>query len=401
MVRKAPNAAGQGLLEFTQSARGETFPFRQFFDLLREAVDHGQGFLVSSLPRGGLQIVQPPRLPELLIRAYGREFHAYDRAAWGAIVQGKPVARDERGSGEGLAGKLYSEMLAPLGVAYTAAAPMRSPVMDGYVGALVLMRGESAGPFSEEELGFLGDVAEELNVALRAVRLQRGGECGQTVPHQSEIHQFIFDGSRRAIYGQAALEALDDQLRQNIDNAVRQRLAHVNGQTHTSDRVSLADSRGDLWNFRIAMHMSYPALSDGTVVFLCLQPECEDWGRLRQGDFQAAGELSRLIPALKYMHENFAKGPTLHEISRAVHLSPFHFHRRFTELLGITPKHFLLDCQIEWAKQMLVEGRKDLSDVAAACGFAHQSHFTSRFKQATGLTPTRWRRMAIMLQSGK
>jgi len=175
----------------------------------------------------------------------------------------------------------------------------------------------------------------------------------------------------------------------------------VNGEPHNSDRVSLADVRGDLWNFRITLHTSYPALTDGIVVFLCVQPECNDWGRLRQGDFQAAGELSRLIPALKYMHENFAKGPTLHEISRAVHLSPFHFHRRFTELLGITPKHFLLDCQIELAKQMLVEGRKDLSDVASAWRFAHQSHFTSRFKQATGLTPTRWRRMAITSQAAK
>jgi AraC family transcriptional regulator len=35
-----------------------------------------------------------------------------------------------------------------------------------------------------------------------------------------------------------------------------------------------------------------------------------------------------------------------------------------------------------------------LAEIATACGFAHQSHFTSRFKQATGLTPTRWRRFA-------
>jgi len=193
MVRKAPNAAGQNLIDFIHAARGETFPFRQFFDLLRDAVDHSVGFLASSLPRGGLQIVQPPRLPELLIRAYGREFHAQDRASWGAIVQGRPVARDEREGGSDSSGKFYSEMLAPLGVAFTAAAPMRSPVMDGYAGALVLMRPESAGPFSEEELEFLGEIAGELDVALRGSRMQRGeAACGQSVPHQSEIHQFIF-----------------------------------------------------------------------------------------------------------------------------------------------------------------------------------------------------------------
>ena len=89
---------------------------------------------------------------------------------------------------------------------------------------------------------------------------------------------------------------------------------------------------------------------------------------------------------------------TLVEIARTVHLSPFHFHRRFTELLGVTPKHFMLDCQIQQAKGELLARQKELARFAKECGFAHQSHFTSRFKQATGLTPTRWRRMATETQ---
>ena len=95
------------------------------------------------------------------------------------------------------------------------------------------------------------------------------------------------------------------------------------------------------------------------------------------------------------METEFHRGPTLGEIAKQVHLSPFHFHRRFTELLGITPKHFLLDCQIDLAKKQLLARDTDLAEIAKACGFAHQSHFTSRFKQATGLTPTRWRRFAL------
>jgi AraC family transcriptional regulator len=119
---------------------------------------------------------------------------------------------------------------------------------------------------------------------------------------------------------------------------------------------------------------------------------------LRATDFQADGELARLIPALRFMQQEFPKGPTLVDIARTVHLSPFHFHRRFTELLGLTPKQFLLDCQIHLAKTELLSGEKELVQVAKECGFAHQSHFTSRFKQATGFTPTRWRKMALARQ---
>ena len=125
-----------------------------------------------------------------------------------------------------------------------------------------------------------------------------------------------------------------------------------------------------------------------------MQPTCSEWGLVRPQDVQADAEMARLIPSLKFMRTEFHTGPTLTEIARTVHLSPFHFHRRFAELLGLTPKHYLLECQITQAKQELLARKKELAQVAIDCGFAHQSHFTSRFKQATGLTPTRWRRLA-------
>ena len=53
------------------------------------------------------------------------------------------------------------------------------------------------------------------------------------------------------------------------------------------------------------------------------------------------------------------------------------------------------------AKRELLAREKDLAQIATDCGFAHQSHFTSRFKQATGLTPTRWRRMMTEREKGE
>src|SRR5205085_10122170 len=141
-------------------------------------------------------------------------------------------------------------------------------------------------------------------------------------------------------------------------------------------------------------YRDYPALADGGLVLFCIQPSCAEWATVRSADLQADNELARLIPAMKFMREEFSRGPTLGEISKQVHLSPFHFHRRFAELLGLTPKHYLLECQIQAAKVELLARRKELAEIATDCGFAHQSHFTSRFKQTTGLTPTRWRRLA-------
>jgi AraC family transcriptional regulator len=117
-----------------------------------------------------------------------------------------------------------------------------------------------------------------------------------------------------------------------------------------------------------------------------------EWATVRPADLQADPELAKLVSTLSFMRQEFSRMPILTEISGKAHLSPFHFHRRFSELLGQTPKSFQLGCQIHHAKKLLIERKTNLADIAAKCGFAHQSHFTSRFKQAVGLTPTRWRR---------
>src|SRR5215210_7510612 len=74
-----------------KSAEGESLPFRQIFDAVAKAIPCAQVLMVSSLPRGGLQVVQPSNCPEILVKGYNRELHTEDRMTWQAILKGKPV----------------------------------------------------------------------------------------------------------------------------------------------------------------------------------------------------------------------------------------------------------------------------------------------------------------------
>ncbi|HEY7088713.1 MAG TPA: AraC family transcriptional regulator [Tepidisphaeraceae bacterium] len=393
----------ESVSSFLKTAKGEVLPYRQLFEMLRPALPFAEAVVVSSLPRGGLHIVQPARLPEDLIKTYGRELHTHDRLTWQAIARGRGVRAEDAFGGEDFSSSPFRRtFMEPNGFAHAAAAPLTAPVLDGYPGALHLYREAAQGPFTDEELEYLTEFAHELNDAILRTRHSRHDHSSQSpyVAHSSPVRQFIYDSSLQPVLPQADASVLpDERLRENILQDARKRLDHVNGESLSADRVPLPDSRGDLWNFRVVTHASYPALAQqGPVVFFCLAPATCDWSMLRPADFQADNEIARLIPALRFMREQFHRGPTLVEIAKTVHLSPFHFHRRFTELLGITPKHFLLDCQIMQSKKDLLAGTKDLVTIAKECGFAHQSHFTSRFKQATGLTPTRWRKMAMESQ---
>ncbi|MBV8781748.1 MAG: helix-turn-helix transcriptional regulator, partial [Phycisphaerae bacterium] len=121
------------------------------------------------------------------------------------------------------------------------------------------------------------------------------------------------------------------------------------------------------------------------------RPAVVDWLRLRPGDLAADPDSHRLVPAIDFMINPVSAQPDLPKIAASVKLSPFHFHRRFAESFGITPKNLRVAAQIAFAQKLLTDPNVKLIDVARLAGFAHQSHFTSRFKQRTGMTPTRWR----------
>jgi AraC-like DNA-binding protein len=370
---------------------------RQLLEQVRKAVPSTQGLIVTTVPRGGLQVMQPSSISDSLVKAYVTTLHMEDRLTWQTVLKHKPHRLMDCWNNKELeSAGYYREWLQPMGLAHAAAVPLASPVLDGYPGAVHLCRTAEQGEFSNTELTKLADVASQFEERVNGNRAARRESCGPTIPgiERPSARLVILDGNHRQKSPAGVPSDVDDRLREQMVEQAKRRLHHLNGEAMIADRVMLSDAHGDRWPYRLVTFRRYPALGDGPFNFFCLQPDCCEWGVLRATDFQADAELARLIPALKYMQQEFHRGPTLVDIARTVHLSPFHFHRRFSELLGLTPKQFLLDCQIHLAKAELLGGEKELATIAKECGFAHQSHFTSRFKQATGMTPTRWRRMA-------
>jgi AraC-like DNA-binding protein len=395
MTKSNVAAASAEISALIRAAKGESFPYRQVLETIQKAVPCAQALIVSSLPRGGLQIVQPSTCPEVLVKIYNRDLHVEDRLTWQTILSGKPVKGSSAWGSDYEGSRYVQELLEPTGLRSSAAAMLKAPVLAGYPGALHLYRKLGEQPFSDAELEQLGELAAQLDEALDELRASRhpAEAPGSAWTHFAAVRQVAFDRAAKQHLPTLG-QPLDQRLMQQMAQHAHHRLQHLNGDGIPADRLQLPDSRGDLWIFRAVTFNRYPALGDGPFVFFCLQPESWEWDAVRVADVQADPEMSRLIPALHFMHEEFGRSPTLDEISAKAHLSPFHFHRRFTDLVGQTPKHFLLACQIHKAKDLLVERKKELSEIAKECGFAHQSHFTSRFKQATGLTPTRWRRLA-------
>jgi AraC-like DNA-binding protein len=110
----------------------------------------------------------------------------------------------------------------------------------------------------------------------------------------------------------------------------------------------------------------------------------------------ALAEGSRVMPggplraeierARALIQERAFSAVTLSDLADAAGMSKFHFLRLFREEIGTTPHAYKLHLRISRAREMLDAG-VSAAEVAFACGFADQAHFTRAFKRIVGFTP--------------
>jgi AraC-like DNA-binding protein len=81
----------------------------------------------------------------------------------------------------------------------------------------------------------------------------------------------------------------------------------------------------------------------------------------------------------------------LRELSTLANLSPTRLLRAFAAAYGLSPHRYQQSRRVARARKLIVEGMP-LAEVAAACGYADQSHLNRWFLRVHGTTPGRFRR---------
>lgn len=93
----------------------------------------------------------------------------------------------------------------------------------------------------------------------------------------------------------------------------------------------------------------------------------------------------------EYVDAGLERALTLGELARVARLSPYHFSRMFKQSTGESPHVYVVRRRVARAKTLLARGWMPIAEIAGACGFSSQSHFTAAFRRHTGVTPRRYR----------
>jgi len=101
--------------------------------------------------------------------------------------------------------------------------------------------------------------------------------------------------------------------------------------------------------------------------------------------------------AVLAMHSRFSEEDLrLAGLAGAAFSSPFHLARLFRRIAGVTPGHFLTAVRMQAAKRLLAETPRSVTSVCFDVGYSSVGTFTRRFTQLVGVSPRRYRRLIRM-----
>jgi AraC family transcriptional regulator len=101
----------------------------------------------------------------------------------------------------------------------------------------------------------------------------------------------------------------------------------------------------------------------------------------------------RFNRVLDFIDRHLDEPLSVERLGRVAHFSTFHFHRQFTNYVGITPTRYILLARLRRASYRLAFNPLErVTDIAMEAGFEHSESFSRSFKGAFGQSPSAFRR---------
>jgi len=173
-----------------------------------------------------------------------------------------------------------------------------------------------------------------------------------------------------------------------FDFQLMKRLLDINPGKGLSiyDPGSYDNSAGYLQRLASTAQTSFPVRTETNGILLQLLSRF-----LEHAEKRIVSEDSRIVKALRHIHENIGKKIHISDLSDRCFLSDDHFTRLFKQEMNDTPIDYINRKKIENAQLMLVLNDSPVKDIACSLAFENIPYFNRLFKNLVGKTPTQYR----------
>ena len=133
------------------------------------------------------------------------------------------------------------------------------------------------------------------------------------------------------------------------------------------------------------------------------------WRYLGEGELQLAHTDRQASPTVEqaqhFLSAHLGETLSLHDIARAVAVSPAHLIRLFHAQLHTTPMTYLWNRRVARGIELLEHTGMSVGAIAVQCGFQSRFHFSRRVREAVGYTPLEvrqrsWQRALLSEEEG-
>ncbi len=125
-----------------------------------------------------------------------------------------------------------------------------------------------------------------------------------------------------------------------------------------------------------------------TIVALLDEKDCKKTDyRYYSGDTS-----SKVHAARKLLGEQIATDLSVEEVAEKVKLNRTTLQRVFKQMYGVTIFEYRTRIRMQESRNLLLDVRLTVTEIAGRCGYANASKFSATFKKYFGVTPLEWRK---------
>jgi AraC-like DNA-binding protein len=114
-------------------------------------------------------------------------------------------------------------------------------------------------------------------------------------------------------------------------------------------------------------------------------------GKARKAGLDSPRDRRRAVETALWIDANSHREIDLEDAAAQAGISPFHFLRLFTGVLGVTPHQYLVRSRLRHAARRLADEERSITDIAYDVGFSDLSNFVRTFHRAAGVSPLKFR----------